>query len=58
MALWSLRRHPRVEATRRNREGIKVLKSVEARRTWVPPDLRPIEAEGLHGVEPRTFGCC
>ncbi|QDV35569.1 hypothetical protein [Tautonia plasticadhaerens] len=31
-----------------------VLMSEEARRTWVPPDLRPIEADDLNGVESRT----
>ena len=31
-----------------------VLMSEEARRTWVPPDLRPIEADGPIEVEPRT----
>lgn len=33
----------------------RVLKSEEARRTRVPPDLRPIEADGLNGAEPGTF---
>lgn len=114
-ALWYLRRHPREDATRRIRDGIKaynarhgnaagdhetitlawvavvarflaehdhgqpipalmaalldtcggrdqllrydseeVLMSDQARRTWVPPDLQPIEARGTIEVEARA----
>ena len=33
----------------------RVLMSEEARRTWVPPDRRPIEHDGLKEAEPRAF---